>query len=137
MTLAVDGCPRTPYVAGVRRVALLVALAAACTAAPASAQQEAPARTEAAPFCLGTGAQWRRGTTRGTTYVISLGRGTTCAFARPWVRRLSARRASRSGQALSGPPGYQCRVTIPFGGKAAGGACGRSGGRGFGWVPKF
>ena len=121
-----------------RRVALAAALLAVCAVAPASARPEAaPDRAEAATFCLGTGAQWRRGTARGTTYVITVSRGVTCAFAKPWVRRLSARRASRSGQALAGPPGYQCRVTIPFGGKAAGGACGRSGGRGFGWVPKF
>ena len=120
-----------------RRVALVAAVLAACAAAPASAREDASLRAEAATFCLGTGAQWRRGTARGTTYVITVSRGVTCAFAKPWVRRLSGRPASRSGQALSGPPGYQCRVTIPFGGKAAGGACGRSSGRGFGWVPKF
>jgi hypothetical protein len=122
----------------VRRAALVAALLAAWTVAPASAREEAaPDRAEAARFCLGTGAQWRRGPARGTTYVITVSRGVTCAFAKPWVRRLTARPASRSGQALTGPRGYQCRVTIPFGGKAAGGACGRSGGRGFGWVPKF
>ena len=121
----------------VRRAALVAVLLAACAVAPASAREDVRAEAEAATFCLGTGAQWRRGTARGTTYVITVSRGVTCAFAKPWVRRLSGRPASRSGQALSGPPGYQCRVTIPFGGKAAGGACGRSSGRGFGWVPKF
>jgi len=120
----------------VRRVALVAALLAVYAVAPASAREDVSPEAEAATFCLGTGAQWRRGTARGTTYVITVSRGVTCAFAKPWVRRLSGRPASRSGQALSGPPGYQCRVTIPFGGKAAGGACGRSG-RGFGWVPKF
>lgn len=110
-------------------LALLVVLVAV-GAAPAGAREDAT-------FCLGTGAPWKRGTSTGTTYVITVSRGVTCAFAKPWVRRLSARRASRSGQPLAGPPGYQCRVTIPFGGKAAGGACGRGGGRGFGWVPKF
>ena len=120
-----------------RRAALVAVLLAVCAAAPASAREDAQAEAEAATFCLGTGAEWRQGTRRGTTYVITVSRGVTCAFAKPWVRRLTARRATRSGQALSGPPGYQCRVTIPFGGKAAGGACGRSGGRGFGWVPKF
>jgi hypothetical protein len=121
----------------VRRLALVAALLATFAVAPASARQETPAKAEAATFCLGTGAQWRQGTRRGTTYVITVSRGVTCSFAKPWVRRLTARPASRSGQALAGPRGYQCRVTIPFGGKAAGGACGRSGGRGFGWVPKF
>ena len=133
---AFDEQSRQPYVPIVRRVALVVALAAACAAAPASARQHAPPDADAATFCLGTGAEWRRGTAR-VTYVITCSRGVTCAFAKPWVRRLSGRPASRSGQALAGPPGYQCRVTIPFGGKAAGGACGRSGGRGFGWVPRF
>ena len=121
----------------VRRIALVAVLLAACAVAPASAREDVRAEAEAATFCLGTGAQWRRGTARGTTYVITVSRGVTCAFAKPWVRRLTARPATRSGQVLSGPPGYQCRVTIPFGGKAAGGACGRSGDRGFGWVPKF
>ena len=121
----------------VRRIALVAVLLAACVVAPASAREDVRAEAEAATFCLGTGAQWRRGTARGTTYVITVSRGVTCAFAKPWVRRLTARPATRSGQVLSGPLGYQCRVTIPFGGKAAGGACGRSGGRGFGWVPKF
>ena len=121
----------------VRRIALVAVLLAACAVAPASAREDVRAEAEAATFCLGTGAQWRRGTARGTTYVITVSRGVTCAFAKPWVRRLTARPATRSGQVLSGPPGYQCRVAIPFGGKAAGGACGRSGGRGFGGVPKF
>jgi hypothetical protein len=129
--------PTTGRVKPVRRAALVAVLLAACAATPASAREDMRTEAEAATFCLGTGAQWRRGTTRGTTYVITVSRGVTCAFAKPWVRRLTARPARRSGQALSGPPGYQCRVTIPFGGKAAGGACGRSGGRGFGWVPKF
>jgi hypothetical protein len=121
----------------VRRIALVAALLAVCAAAPVSAREDTRPHAQAATFCLGTGAQWRQGTRRGTTYVITVSRGVTCAFAKPWVRRLTARPASRSGQALAGPSGYQCRVTIPFGGKAAGGACGRSSGRGFGWVPKF
>ena len=121
----------------VRRALLVVALLAACAATPAAAREDASAEAEAATFCLGTGAQWRQGTRRGTTYVITVSRGVTCAFAKPWVRRLTGRRASRSGQVLAGPRGFQCRVTIPFGGKATGGVCAGSRARGFGWVPKF
>ena len=114
---------------------LVLALGAvlATGAAPAAGSTTAPAsaeRAEAAALCLGTGAPWRRGSSRGDKYVLSLGRPVTCAFARTWVARLSAKPARRTGQRLTGPRGFNCLVTLPYAGKAAVGACGGAGGEG-------
>lgn len=119
--------------------ALVLAATLAATAAPVATPAPAPAAAERAQatFCLGTGAPWRRGTSRGSRYAISLGRGVTCAFARTWVARLSAKAATRPAQTLRGPAGFTCVVTLPYSGKAAVGACGRAGGKGFGWAPKW
>ena len=125
-----------------RRTTLVLVLAAAFTGALAVAGTPEEARSAAsvadarAALCQGTGAPWRRGASRGTRYVIS-STGVSCAFVRPWVARLSAKPVTRSGQRLSGgPSGYVCAATVPISGKAAIGACGRSGGKGFAWAPK-
>ena len=122
------------------RLAILPAAAFAASLGAAGAPEEARSAESAsearAALCQGTGAPWRRGSTRGTRYVIA-STGLTCAFVRPWVARLSAKSATRSGQPLAGgPAGYLCAATVPLSGKAAIGACGRSGGKGFAWAPK-
>ena len=122
------------------RLAIVPAAAFAASLAAAGTPEEARAAESAgearAALCQGTGAPWRRGSSRSTRYVIS-STGVTCAFVRPWVARLSAKAVTRSGQPLSGgPAGYVCAATVPLAGKAAIGACGRSGGKGFAWAPK-
>jgi hypothetical protein len=123
------------------RLALVPAAALAASFAAAGMPEEARSAGSAAEagtaLCLGRGAPWQRGSTRGTRYVVS-STGVTCAFVRPWVARLSAKPVTRSGQRLSGgPAGYVCAATVPLSGKAAVGACGRTGGKGFAWAPKL
>jgi hypothetical protein len=115
--------------------ALLVSLAVGAGTGQARPGTASPTASELS-LCIATGTPWRRGTARGNKYVITR-RNVTCAFAKTWVTRLSARRATRPAQSIPGPRGWICIVTAPYAGKAAIGACGRGAGTGFGWAPKF
>ena len=115
--------------------ALLVSLAVGAGTAQARPGASSPTASQLTA-CIATGAPWRRGTARGNKYVITR-RNVSCAFAKTWVPRLSARRVSRTAQSIPGPRGWICIATAPLGGKAAIGACGRGGATGFGWAPKF
>ena len=115
--------------------ALLVSLAVGAGTGQARPGTSSPSASQLTP-CIGTGASWRRGTSRGNKYVITR-RNVTCAFAKTWVTRLSSRPATRPAQRIAGPRGWICIVTAPYAGKAAIGACGRGSGTGFAWAPKF
>lgn len=115
--------------------ALLVSLAVGVGTGQARSVGSSPTASEATP-CIAIGTPWRRGTSRGNKYVITRS-NVTCAFAKPWVTRLSGRPATRPAQRIVGPRGWICIVTASYNGKAAIGACGRGSGTGFAWAPKF
>ena len=116
--------------------ALLTSLAVGAGTGQARPDASSPTAPKVSAPCIAIGTPWRRGTSRGNKYVITRS-NVTCAFAKPWVTRLSGRPATRPAQRIVGPRGWICIVTASYNGKAAIGACGRGSGKGFGWAPKF
>jgi hypothetical protein len=59
--------------------------------------------------CTAKGARVTRGSRTTTTYNVELN-GVTCAFAKPWVTRLSSMQVDpSSGEIPGGPPGWYCQ----------------------------
>jgi hypothetical protein len=86
-----------------------------------------------------SGRCWTRGApvrvgSRTTTRYLVVPNHVSCAFAKPWVTRLSHKRGAPASAALSGgPPGWDCFTSAP-GKRAATGFCARhTGPKSFDW----
>lgn len=115
-------------------VAALLSAATVVVTTVAFNAAAAPSSETASPTCLTQGARHVEGTRATTTYAISQIRGVTCAFAKPWVSRITHLHVQANTQVSGGPPGWYCGGSgHPLAWK---GACAKTGGY-FYWQPVF
>lgn len=83
--------------------------------AAAVADGSAAPQGETAQCTTATGARWRWRLKRGTRYTVDR-HGVTCAFARFWIKQLTAKRYVGSGDERTipgGPSGWRCSSSFP------------------------
>jgi hypothetical protein len=111
--------------------------ATATNAAVATPEATAPA---AAACTTATGARWRWGRKSGTSYIVDRHGAVTCAFARLWIKRLTAKRPIGSGHERTipgGPARWRCSTSFPVRfPRAWVGICAKNG-RTFHWRPRL
>ena len=91
---------------------LMLALAITLVAAPLASEEGVaePGPLAAPTSCTATGARVTSGGRTTSTYSIDLSAGVTCAFAKPWVARLSPEPVNpTSGEISAGPAGWYCQ----------------------------
>ena len=109
---------------------LMLALAITLVAAPLTGGEGAAERGSLAvapTSCTATGAPVTLGGHTTSTYSIDLSAGVTCAFAKPWVTRLSSKPVDpTSGEISDGPPGWYCQRAGRLEKRAEVGSCSHS-----------